>query len=126
MKNHKAFETSLPRDLVESLKAYVEVGFRALTGRDPEEDDELLRNRKGRPFEVHAFRDRVKAMTHRWLGKRIHPHLFRHMLATHGAQTLHMSPKQLAAMLSHKSIRTVMKYYEVTSPLQAAEAFDGG
>jgi len=35
-----------------------------------------------------------------------------------------MTPTELAAFLAHRSFNTVMKYYEVTNPTQAAERLD--
>ena len=35
-----------------------------------------------------------------------------------------MTPTELAAFLAHKSVTTLMKFYEVTNPTKAAERLD--
>ena len=40
------------------------------------------------------------------------------------ARVRKMTPTELAAFLAHRSVLTVMKYYEMTSPARAAERFD--
>jgi integrase len=124
MKGHRKFETSLPTELTTILDDYLRQGYRALTGRAPQEGDMLLVTRRGNPFGSGSFHQRVKRLSRRLVGKPIHPHFFRHIVATHAAQVWKMTPTELAAFLAHRSATTCMKYYEVTSPSLAAERVD--
>lgn len=124
MKGHRKFETSLPDELVPIMEDYLAHGYRVLTGRHPSADDRLLINRRGKPLGGHSLGQRVRQLTRKYVGKQLHPHLFRHIVATHAAQVWKMTPTELAAFLAHKSVMTVMKYYEVTNPARAAERFD--
>jgi len=71
------------------------------------------------------FGPRVEHLSSRPIRKRLNPHLFGHIVATHAAQVWRMTPTALAAFLAHRSVLTVMKYYEVTGPAKAAERVDG-
>ena len=124
MKGHRQFETSFPDALVPTLGRYLTKGFKVLTGRQIGHGDIVLVNRKGRSLGKTSFSQCVRRLTRRWLGKPLSPHLFRHIVATHGAQNLKMTPTELAAMLAHRSTTTVMRYYEVTNPTLAAQRFD--
>jgi site-specific recombinase XerD len=124
MKGHRRFETTVPDELTPILEDYLRRGYRALSGRQPADGDLLLLSRNGTPFELGSLGQKVKRLTKRLIGKRVNPHLFRHIVATHAAQVWKMTPTELAAFLDHKSVLTVMKYYEVTSPTQAARRMD--
>lgn len=124
MKGHRRFETTVPAELVPVIDEYLRHGYRSLTGRPPAEGDVLLMTRKGAPFTGAAFAACVRRLSRRLVGKELHPHLFRHIVATHAAQVWKMTPTELAAFLAHRSVQTVMKYYEVTNPALAAGRFD--
>lgn len=124
MKGHRKFETRLPAELVPVVNDYLARGYRALTGRMPTDGDLLLLDRKGNPLSAATFTHRVRRLTRKHVGKELHPHLFRHIIATHAAQEWKMSVTELAAFLAHKSVLTITKYYEVTNPARAAERFD--
>lgn len=124
MKGHRKFETTVPAELVPVIDDYLRRGYRALTGRAPADGDVLLVTRKGAPFTGAAFAACVRRLSRRLVGKELHPHLFRHIVATHAAQVWKLTPTELAAFLAHRSVQTVMKYYEVTSPALAAGRFD--
>lgn len=124
MKGHRKFEVTLPAELVPVVREYQASGYKALVGRAPGAGDKLLVTRDGTPFELGALAARVRALGRRYIGKELHPHIYRHILATHAAQVLRMTPTELAALLAHKSVLTVMRYYEVTSPALAAARLD--
>ena len=124
MKGHRAFETTAPDDLSALIRDYLHKGFAALAGRPPAQGDHALLTRKGTPFSSGSFGKRVRRIARTYVGRRLNPHLFRHILATHAAQVLKLTPTELAALLAHRSPMTVMKYYEVTNPTLAAERFD--
>jgi len=124
MKGHRKFETTVPVEVVPVLEEYIHRGFRALVGRAPKDGDVLLRSRNGKPI-GSGFGPRVLRLSRRYLGKPVNAHLFRHILATHAAQVLKLTPTELAAFMAHRSPMTVMKYYEVTNPRLAAGRFDG-
>jgi len=124
MKGHRKFETFVPSELVPVVEDYLRRGYRALTGRAPTDGDVLLVTRRGTPFDASSFGQRVRHLSKKWVGKPLNPHLFRHIVATHAAQVLRMTPTELAAFLAHRSVMTVMRYYEVTNPSRAAQRFD--
>lgn len=124
MKGNRKFETRLPAELVPVVDDYLARGYRALTGRPPAAGDWLLVNRRGQPIDGALFGGRVRALSRRHLGKQLHPHLFRHVFATHAAQCWKLTPVELAAFLAHKSVLTVMRFYEVSNPVLAAERVD--
>lgn len=125
MKGHKRFDVTVPAELAPIIADYLRRGYFALTGRIPRDGDPLLLASTGHPFATGTFSARVRKLTRKYMGKQLHPHLFRHMLATHAAQVWRMTPTELAAFLAHRNVLTVMKYYEVTSPSRAAERLDG-
>ena len=124
MKGHRAFSTSCPTELVPIIRDYVRHGFQVLTGRDPRDGDVLLRSAKGNPFTAASFYKRVISLSQKLVGKPLHPHFFRHMVATHAAQVWKLTPTELAAFLSHRNPMTLMKFYEVTDPAKAAARVD--
>lgn len=124
MKGHRRFDVTVPAELVPVITDYLRRGYRALAGRMPADGDLLLLTSRGTPVGEDGFGTRVGSLTQKYVGKRLHPHLFRHILATHAAQVWRMTPTELAAFLAHRNVLTVMKYYEVTSPTRAAERFD--
>ena len=124
MKGHRRFDVTVPAELVPTITDYLHRGYRALAGRMPADGDLLLLTSRGTPVGEDGFGARVGSLTQKYVGKRLHPHLFRHIVATHAAQVWRMTPTELAAFLAHRNVLTVMKYYEVTSPSRAAERFD--
>lgn len=124
MKGHRKFETHFPTDLLPVLEDYLAHGYKALTDRMPTTGDALLVSRRGTPLDAQTFGMRVRRLTLKTVGKQLHPHIFRHIIATHAAQVWKMTPPELAAFLAHRSVMTVMRYYEVTNPVRAAERFD--
>lgn len=124
MKGHRKFETVVPSELTTILDDYLHRGRKALTGHEWAAGDKLLVTNDGTAMTGSSFSSRVHRLTKKHVGKRLNPHMFRHIVATHGAQVWRMTPPELAAFLAHKSITTVMKYYEVTNPVRAAERFD--
>lgn len=124
MKGHRRFDTQLPAELVPVVKEYLRSGYRALTGRKLEDGDFLLVTRRGTPLDAATFTSLVARLTKKHMGRRLNPHLFRHIVATHAAQVWRMTPPELAAFLAHRNVTTVMRYYEVTNPIRAAQRID--
>lgn len=124
MKGHRAFETSFPAALLPVIQDYLARGLGVLTGQAPQDEADLLVSRSGRPFSRASFAARVVRLSKKYLGKPVSAHLFRHIVATHAAQVLKMTPPELAALLAHRSATTCMKYYEVTNPTLAAARFE--
>ena len=123
MKGHRAFETTIPAEIAQIIKDYLRTGYAKLANRPACEGDHLLLTSAGRPL-GGGFGQRVRRIAQKYIGKRLHPHIFRHIIATHAAQCLKLTPTELAAFLAHRSPMTVMKFYEVTSPSLAAMRFD--
>lgn len=124
MKGHRRFDVTVPAELVPVITDYLHRGYRALAGRMPADGDLLLLTSRGTPVGEDGFGARVGSLTQKYVGKRLYPHLYRHILATHAAQVWRMTPTELAAFLGHRNVLTVMRYYEITSPARAAERFD--
>lgn len=124
MKGHRAYEVNVPEPLVPVIADYLLYGYQTLTGKKPFQGDSFLVTQKGRPLMKGTFAARVRRITRRAVGRELHPHIFRHVLATHAAQVLRLTPPELAALLGHRSVQTVMRYYEVTSPDLAAGRLD--
>lgn len=124
MKGHRRFDVSVPAELAPVITDYLRRGYRVLSGRMPADGDLLLLTSRGTPVGEDGFGARVGSLTQKYVGKRLYPHLYRHIVATHAAQVWRMTPTELAAFLGHRNVLTVMKYYEVTSPTRAAERFD--
>ena len=76
------------------------------------------------PLTATTFHNRVIRLSHKLVGKPLHPHIFRHMVATHAAQVWKLTPTELAAFLAHRNPMTLMKFYEVTDPAKAAARVD--
>jgi integrase len=124
MKGHKAFATTCPPELVPVIRDYLRRGYRMLAGREPREGDMLLLTRKGTPFSSGAIGTRVGRLSETLIGKRLNPHIFRHIAATFLAQVRHLTPTELAAFLAHRNPLTLMKFYEITDPTKAAARVD--
>lgn len=124
MKGHRRFETTVPVELVPIMEDYLHHGYENLTGRAPADGDFLLVDHNGQPLTSGWLTNRVRRLTQRMVGKPVNPHFFRHIIATHAAQTWKITPTELAAFLGHRSAMTVMEYYEITSPARAAARLD--
>lgn len=124
MKGHRTFTTTCPSELVPVIRDYLRNGYRTLAGRNPRDGDVLLLTRRGTPFNCRSVGLRVSSLNERLVGKRLGPHIFRHIAATYLAQVRHLTPTELAAFLAHRSPATLMGSYEITSPTKAAARVD--
>lgn len=124
MKGHRSFETTIPAELVTVMQDYLHRGYAALAGHAPSDGEPVFITRSGTPFNKGTLHVRVQRLTRKYVGRALNPHIFRHIVATHAAQTLKLTPTELAAFLCHRSPMTVMRFYEVTNPTRAATRFD--
>jgi integrase len=108
-KGGREFDSLLPRELVALLEEYIE-GYRPLlvVGRDT---GYLFLNSKGGPINRHSFTNLVGHITQRYVGRRVTPHIFRHVfVVTHLNENPqdYMSPSKV---LWHKSQETTHLIY---------------
>ena len=78
----------------------------------------FLNGKRMTRFQVYRF---VRMIGKRYLGRNLHPHLFRHTLATH-ASLGGMPLQELQSLLGHATINTTMIYTHPSKEIQAHHA----
>ena len=108
-KNGAGIELPFPTDLVAPLEVYLERWRPLLLGRGS--SDRLWISARGNPLNANNVYIRICTATRRQLGRPLNPHLFRDCLATSIAIQDPVNIHAVAALLGHRTLATMEKYY---------------
>ena len=127
MKNRRALEFPLPREMTVSMQQYLEL-YRPLllsrTGRwNRGSHDGLWVSRDGSKLVRGRIREIVARHTERRIGWAINPHLFRDAAATSVAIEDPEHVGIVAAILGHGDYRTAERYYNQADALAASRRY---
>jgi integrase/recombinase XerD len=122
-KSGRPFETTVPQNLVPSLKHYLREVRSRFTGA--ERHDGLWASTKGRPLTRNAIARIITERTRRAFGQPVNPHLFRHCAATTIAI---LQPSRIGVardLLGHSSMATTNAYYNKARSIDASRLYAG-
>ncbi len=121
-KNGRPISAVLAPDVAEWMRRYLEV-HRPLLLRDSN-SDRLWFGRRGRPLDYYAFQRIMTNLGVAVLGRPITTHVLRHAVATF---TMTRDPRNGALamdLLSHRTARTVDRYYDTSGRKPAQGAWE--
>ena len=112
---------NLTQEAVSSVQEYLKKG--RSKPRKPEYADVLFLTIRGRPFARNVLWAQVKRIAF-WAGidKNVHPHIFRHSMATHMAER-GIPAQMIQAQTRHKSLDMVQRYTHL-SDKSVRDAYD--
>jgi integrase/recombinase XerD len=120
-KSGRPFETTVPQNLVPSLKYYLQEVRPKFAGAD--RHNGLWASTKGRPLTSNAIARIITERTRRAFGRPVSPHLFRHCAATTIA--IHQPGRIGIArdLLGHSSLATTNAYYNKARSIDASRLY---
>jgi integrase len=103
-------DTVIPQSMLPFLRRYLEVHRpRLLSGRD--DHGQLWVGAGGRPLAKSAFYGLFMRRSQELCGRRIHPHLVRHAMATELLTEDPRAVRTAAAALTHKGVKSITAHY---------------
>lgn len=120
VKNKQPLEGPLPDRLVPYLDRYVRHHRRRLA--QGTETDALWVTYQGHAMSANAV-NRIVKLTIRHLGRRIHPHLFRHCLATSIATDHPSDVLLIRSLLGHTTLATAERHYNKAQMIDAGRRY---
>jgi integrase/recombinase XerD len=122
-KSGRPFETTVPQNLVSSLKHYLREVRPKFIGAD--RHDGFWASTKGRPLTRNAIAQVITERTREAFGQPVTPHLFRHCAATTIAI---LQPGRIGVardLLGHSSLATTNAYYNKARSIDASRLYAG-
>ncbi len=124
-KNGRPIEEPCPADLTSHLEHYLDRHRAFLVGDGAENraHRSLWVGRSGEALDESAVREQIKVHTREKFGVAIHPHAFRHNLATSIAIELPEHVRMATSILGQASLATTERYYNMAQMLSAHRAY---
>jgi integrase/recombinase XerD len=120
-KDREPLEFPMPKALTPWLNEYVALHRPLLLRGAPE--SRLWVSIRATPMEDNSIYCRVRHLTHRLVGKRLNPHLFRDCAATFIAEEAPEQARIIARLLGHSTLATSEKYYNQANMLSAQNRY---
>jgi len=123
MKSGRAFEITVPENLVPSLRYYLREVRPMFTGAN--RHDGVWASTKGRPLTATAISRVISERTREAFGQSVSPHLFRHCAATTIAI---LQPGRIGVardLLDHASLTTTNAHYNKARSMEASRYYAG-
>jgi integrase/recombinase XerD len=121
MKDKKAHEYALPRELVEPLQRYLK--FHRPNLLQKKLSQRLWITRNGDPFTYGGFQRHLPALTAREFGEALRPHAFRHIAATTIAIEDPEHVSITAGVLGHATLAMSQKHYNLARGVEANASY---
>jgi integrase/recombinase XerD len=123
LKSGRAFEITVPENVVPYFKYYLREVRPKFTGAD--RHDGIWASTKGGPLTANAIARIITERTREALGQSVNPHLFRHCAATTIAI---VQPGRIGVareLLGHASLDTTNAYYNKARSIEASRLYAG-
>jgi len=122
-KSGRAFEITVPENVVPNLEYYLREVRPKFTGAD--RHDGVWASTKGGPLTANAIARVITERTRQAFGQSVNPHLFRHCAATTIAI---LQPGRIGVardLLGHASLSTTNTYYNKARSIEASRLYAG-